>query len=302
LSRPQRAAVWETFDEYKRNLNILGKLEWIDVIRQTRMYLAGKGPMLPYRAVVVDETQDLHPEDLRLIRQIVPEGANDLFLVGDAHQRIYGRPVVLGQCGINIKGRSSKLRINYRTTEEIRGWSLAVLNNQPIDDLDGGVDNDQAYRSLLHGEQPAIRNFPSLSQEKKFIAESITKLLEDVKPETICLVARTNKQLFEDYIPALLSAQIDYLLLGPDTPEDAGEGIRLATMHRVKGLEFHHVIIAGVNAGVLPWESRYKLDEAEQFDSELQERCLFHVACTRARDTLTITSFGIASRFLGVLG
>jgi superfamily I DNA/RNA helicase/mRNA-degrading endonuclease RelE of RelBE toxin-antitoxin system len=298
LSRPQRAAVWEIFDEYKRNLNALGKLDWIDVIRQTRLYLANKGSVLPYRAIIIDETQDLHPEDLKLIRQIVPEGANDLFFVGDAHQRIYGRPVVLSHCGINIKGRSSKLHINYRTTEEIRNWSLQVLTNQSIDDLDGGIDSNQEYRSLLHGEQPIIQHFPSLTQEKKFIAETINQLLTDVKPETICLVARTNKQLIEDYIPGLISAKIDYLLLGPDTPEDARDGIRLATMHRVKGLEFHHVIIAGVNAGVIPWESIRKLDEHEHYDTELQERCLFHVSSTRARETLTITSFGTRSKFL----
>jgi superfamily I DNA/RNA helicase len=298
LNRQQRALVWEIFDEYKRNLIFLSKLEWIDVIRQTRLYLASKGSYLPYRAIIIDETQDLHPEDLKLIRQIVPEGANDLFFVGDAHQRIYGRPVVLGQCGINIKGRSSKLRINYRTSEEIRNWSLAVLINQVIDDLDGGIDSNQDYRSLLHGDQPIIQVFPSLSQEKKFIAETITKLLVDVKPETICLVARTNKQLLEDYIPVLLSARIEYLLLSLDTSEDAGGGIRMATMHRVKGLEFHHLIIAGVNAGVIPWESRWNLDDSEQYDSDLQERCLFHVACTRARDTLTITGYGIPSKFI----
>lgn len=299
LTRPQRAAVWEIFDEYKRNLNILGKLEWTEVIRQARLYLASKGQVLPYRAVVIDETQDLHPEDLKLIRQIIPERVNDLFFVGDAHQRIYGRPVVLGQCGINIRGRSSKLRINYRTTEEIRNWSLAVLNNQAIDDLDGGADNSKDYRSLLHGEQPIIQNFPALSQEKKFIAETIQRLQADgVKLETICLVARANKQIIEDYIPGLLSAKINYILLNPDTADDAGEGIRLATMHRVKGLEFHHIIIAGVNAGVMPWESSQKLDDIEQYDSDLQERCLFHVACTRARDTLTITSFGLPSKYL----
>jgi len=104
LARPQRAQVWEVLDEFKRGLAASGKLEWTDLIRQTRLYLANSGVALPYRAVVVDETQDWHPEDLKLIRQIVPSGANDLFLVGDAHQRIYGRPVVLGQCGINVRG------------------------------------------------------------------------------------------------------------------------------------------------------------------------------------------------------
>ncbi|MCP4534188.1 MAG: AAA family ATPase, partial [Delftia sp.] len=112
LSRPQRAAVWEVLAEFQRELDALEKMTWLDVVSQARLYLAEQGRILPYRAVVVDETQDLHPEELRLLRQIVPEDSNDLFLVGDAHQRIYGRPVVLSHCGINIRGRASKLRIN----------------------------------------------------------------------------------------------------------------------------------------------------------------------------------------------
>lgn len=299
LTRPQRGVIWEIFDEYRRNLNLLGKLEWTDLIRQTRQYLATKGSVLPYRAIIIDETQDLHQEELKLIRQIVPEGPNDLFFVGDAHQRIYGRPVDLSDCEINIKRRSSKLIINYRTTEEIRNWSVEVLNKQLIDDLDGGIDDETLYLSLLHGIEPTVAIFPSLAQENKYIAETIKKLLEIVSPETICLVARTKKQLEEDYIPGLISAKLEYLLLNPDTSEKAAGGVRLATMHRVKGLEFQHMIIAGVNAGVIPWESRQKLEEDEHYDSDIQERCLFHVASTRARDTLTITSYGIKSCYLG---
>ena len=87
----------------------------------------GEEGELPYRAVVVDESQDFHPEEWKLIRALVPAGANDLFLVGDAHQRIYGRKVVLSRCGIAIQGRSSRLRINYRTTEQIRAWAVAML-------------------------------------------------------------------------------------------------------------------------------------------------------------------------------
>jgi hypothetical protein len=297
LTRPQRDQVWEVFDEYKRNLSALGKMEWVDMIRQTRLYLQSKGISLPYKAIVVDETQDFHQEDLKLIRQIVPEGGNDLFFVGDAHQRIYGKPITLGHCGINIKGRSSKLKINYRTTEEIRNWSLHVLNGEQIDDLDGGTDTDKEYKSLLHGSKPEVRNFPSLSEERKFIVEHLKFLLETENAETICLTARTTHQLMNDYIPALLSAKLDYVLLNNETPDHDGAGIRLATMHRIKGLEFHHVIVAGVNAGVVPLEF-LKATTADFADTLRKERCLFHVSCTRARDTLTITSYGVPSEFL----
>ena len=122
LTRPQRGKVWKVFEEYRSALKDKGKHEWLLVIQETRQYLEKKKSILPYRAVVVDESQDFHPEEWKLIRALVPQGPNDLFLVGDAHQRIYGRKVVLKDCGIQIQGRSSQLKINYRTTEQIRDW------------------------------------------------------------------------------------------------------------------------------------------------------------------------------------
>lgn len=90
LTKPQRGRVWKVFEEFRSALKDKGKHEWLQVIQETRRYLEKKKSILPYRAVVVDESQDFHPEEWKLIRALVPEGANDLFLVGDAHQRIYG--------------------------------------------------------------------------------------------------------------------------------------------------------------------------------------------------------------------
>ncbi|MEA3335486.1 MAG: AAA family ATPase [Chloroflexota bacterium] len=299
LSRPQRAAVWQVFEEYRRQLDRLGKTEWIDLIRQTRLYLQGQGDILPYRAIVVDETQDLHPEELRLLRQMVPEGPNDLFFVGDAHQRIYGRPVVMSHLGINIRGRGRKLRINYRTTEEIRTWSIGVLSDAPVDDLDGGADSSAEYVSLMHGPKPTVRQFSSLDEEVTFLVGEIQALADFGPLEHICIVGRTHSQLMEDYLAVLREAGIDHLYLQADTPEYVSTGVRLATMHRVKGLEFPHVFVAGVNDGIVPlaWHTR-TYDESEKTDSEIQERCLLHVASSRARETLTITSYGRPSRFV----
>lgn len=296
LSRPQRAAVWEVFVEFQRNLDALGKIEWMDVITQARLYLEQKGDILPYRAVVVDETQDLFPEELRLIRQLVPEGPNDIFLVGDAHQRIYARPIVLSHCGINIRGRSSKLRINYRTTEEIRNWAVSVLTGLDIDDLDGGIDDLIGYTSLLHGIPPTIEQFSKFEEEQDYLTTAVRSLLlEEVPAETICVVSRSKRQLSE-YMEAFAVADLPTFFLDRDTRDDAGDGVRFATMHRVKGLEFAHVLIAGVNEGVIP--PNYNGGEPPDEDQILLERCLLHVASSRARDTLTITSYGKPSPFL----
>ena len=129
-----------------------------------------------------------------LLRAIVGEKENDLFIVGDAHQRIYGKNrVVLSRCGINIRGRSRKLKINYRTTDEIRSWATSLLEGREIDDLDGGKDTNKAYKSLTHGTSPIIEHFEDDNQQADFIKQ----LLDESKlPRShTCIVARTRKEI-----------------------------------------------------------------------------------------------------------
>lgn len=299
LSRKDRATLWGLFEEYRAALRNTGKVEWNEVIRQARLYLAGK-TLLPYRAVVVDEAQDFHDEEWRLIRALVPAGNNDLFIVGDAHQRIYGRRTTLGKCGINIRGRSSKLRINYRTTEQIKNWALAILHGVEVDDLDGGIDDQVGYTSLLSGPPPVVKKCRSLDEEQEVIKNVVHDLLKDHRPEDICVVARTKKLVTKDYIPALERAGISHVILEKDGGEEQA-GVRLATMHRVKGLEFPCMIIAGVNAGVIPYERRgIEDDPVAQEEHDQRERALLFVAATRARDSLTVTCSGQGSQYLSL--
>jgi len=296
LSRPQRSRVWKIFEKFKIALRNFGKSDWNTVIRQTRRFLEGKKPKLPYRAVVVDEAQDFHSEEWKLIRALVPASTNDLFIVGDAHQRIYGHKVALRNCGINIQGRSSKLRINYRTTEQIRAWAMAMLHGVEIDDLDGERDDETGYKSLLSGPPPEVRRLASRSEEQKFLAGRIKELLNDRSPEEICLVARTSKMLRDDYQPMLNGLGIRHCLLDKNRE---GPGVRLATMHRVKGLEFRVMVLAGINGQVMPLQlSSVENDPTSKSDHEERERSLLFVAATRARDLLIVSSWGAPSPFL----
>jgi superfamily I DNA/RNA helicase len=254
--------------------------------------------LLPYRAVVVDEAQDFHDEEWRLIRTLVSEEPNDLFIVGDAHQRIYGRKVVLGKCGINVRGRSSRLRINYRTTEEIRNWALAILHGVEVDDLDGGIDDQVGYTSLLSGPKPSVLRFGSLEEEQEAIGRTIQDLLKNHRPEDICVTVKTMKLLKKNYVSALERAGIPCTILDGDEGDDQ-PGVRLATMHRVKGLEFPCMILAGINKGVIPSERRGSQgDPIAQQERDQRERSLLFVAATRARDSLTVTCSGEASPYL----
>jgi superfamily I DNA/RNA helicase len=297
LSRADRARIWKVFEAYRRRLQELGKVEWLDVMRATRRYLESRPGSLPYRAVVVDEAQDLHAEELRLIRSVVPEGPNDLFIVGDAHQRIYDRKVVLSQCGINVRGRSSKLNINYRTTEQIRSWGMGLLRGVEVDDLDAGADSQAGYQSLLSGPAPELRHFKTLGEEQAFLRRTLEELVAERPAEEICLVTVKKSALANEYGKVLRDAGIPHVVLDKDD-DGAAKGVRLATMHRVKGLEFPCIIMAGINDGVIPIHHlSLSVDPVMQKEHEARERSLLYVAATRARDRLIVTSYGKPSTY-----
>jgi superfamily I DNA/RNA helicase len=301
LTRPQRGRIWRVFERFQQVLASRGRQEWLQAIRTTRRFLEEKKSSLPYRAVIVDEAQDFHAEEWKLIRALVPAGANDLFLVGDAHQRIYGRKVALSRCGIQIQGRSSKLKINYRTTEQIRGWAMALLAGVEVDDLDGEKDRAEGYKSLLAGSKPEHHHFSTSQKEKEYLTGKIKELLKSRNPEEICIVARTAKMLKDDYQGLLQSLAINHTVLDKNT-NAAGGGVQLATMHRVKGLEFPVMILAGMNSKIMPLRvASVEGDPASKAEHEDRERSLLFVAATRARDELLVTSWGKPSPFLASL-
>lgn len=293
LSRAQRKLIWEVFEEYKLLMSVKNYKEPSDAMRDVRTLLKNSETDSLYAHIVVDEAQDFNAEAFRLLREIVPESKNDLFLVGDAHQRIYGHKVVLGQCGINIRGRSKKLKLNYRTTDEIRKWSVALLNGETIDDMDDGIDTNSDYKSLYHGPKPLIQGFTSYEEEVLYIDEYIKNIKRDDENSRICIVARTQK-IIDGYSNYFTNKNISTIKISRNKKDNIlNNGIRLATMHRVKGLDFDHVIIASMNAGIVPLEVFDKSDEQQIEDERLlREKSIVFVAATRAKKSLLVTSYG----------
>jgi len=302
LTRKQRMEIWPVFEEIRiqlaqRQLTTIEDAVHDAIAELTKDALGSR----KYRAVVVDEGQDFGPEMLQLLRSIVKTQENDLFIVGDAHQRIYRRKAVLSKCGIDVRGRSRKLKINYRTTEEIRNFATSVLEGVPIDDLDAGEDGSKDYRSLTHGEQPTIRNFDTFAAEIDWILAQIADLEEEgLRPRDVCITVRTNTLL--DAIQEFVSARkLDTQKLSRQQPDNRNiEGIRLATMHRVKGLEFKAIFMACLNDGVVPLTQALgdTHDPVEHGLLVASERALFHVAATRAVRHLFLSSHGKPSSYL----
>ena len=290
LARTMRKSIWPVFAEYRAQLQAANLREPEEAFREACQLLEREKPVLGIRCMVVDEAQDISAAAYSLIRAAVTPAENDLFIVGDAHQRIYRHKVVLSRVGIEVRGRSRSLRINYRTTDEIRQWACAQLEGCDVDDLDGNSDSLRGYRSLTHGDLPDLIQSSSMQDDLAHIQTLLSQLQADgIELRQVCITARTNDDL-SAIGDGLQRAGVSVLRLDNTTADDSkAEGVRLATMHRIKGLEFGVVIVAAYK-GAVAYAEQFSRDEdagvAE--DTELAERCLLHVAATRAKRNLFV--------------
>ena len=306
LDRRKRAALWEVFADYRARVLAEGLAEPDDAYREAIRILSAGTSDLPYTAAIVDEAQDMGEQALRLVRAIVPEKAdgdrNSIFVVGDAHQRIYARKASLSACGIDVRGRSKRLRLNYRTTRQIRTWAVSILEGVSVDDLDEGVDTLRGYVSLLNGPTPELIGCDSEAGEIEGLVRWIRTLSADHGLKGIGVLCGRNKDV-EHVRAELESAGIDAVVLKPSRPDDPSvEGVRIATMHRAKGLEFLAVAIPFLSEGTFPPAGalRRAVDAADRADMILLYRSLLHVAATRAKKNLRISWAGRPSGILPV--
>lgn len=290
LGRAIRKSIWPVFAEYRALLHAANLREPEEAFRDARRLLATQATELGIRAMVIDEAQDISPAAFELIRGAVPPAANDLFIVGDAHQRIYRHKVVLSRVGIEVRGRSRSLKVNYRTTDEIRSWACAQLEGCSIDDLDGNLETLRGYRSLTHGDKPDTIESKSHQEDLNHIM-SILKLLssDSIEPRQVCIAARTNDDV-DVITEGLKRAGMPTLRLERATSDDPTvPGVRIATMHRIKGLEFEVVIIAAYKGSAKYAEMFARDEDAGVSDeTEMAERSLLHVAATRAKRHLFV--------------
>lgn len=282
LSRIQRKAIWPVFEEYRTLLNENQIWEPADMFRAARSILTASDINAGFKHIIVDEIQDFHPQAFRLLRAMIPADQfprNDLFLVGDGHQNIYGHHIILGQLGIDIRGRGRRLKLNYRTPEETRRWAVSILHDQDINDLDGGKDNNRGYHSSMSGPEPTFAKCLSFDDEVKHVAAWYRRIREANDGHVACVAVRTNDER-EQFAKALAQQGCElHEITGDSMDIDDSTALRLATMHRIKGLEFDHVCIADFD------QDRLKNLSAER---QAADRCLLHVAATRTKNSLLL--------------
>lgn len=302
LDRRSRAEVWKAIEGFTKALDERGGCTWLQLAEAAAGHVQRRS-VKPYQHVVVDEAQDLHEAQWRLIRALADEGPNDLFVAGDTHQRIYDRRSSLSKVGIEVRGRSRKLKINYRTTHEILVWSLAILGvgDFSFDDLDGGADTHDfaGYHSYRHGPKPIMSGHKRSAAQMSAMAKQVKNWVDGGVPqEEIGIAARSRGRSFDRILKALAAEGIDSCVLPTDVPRAVG--VRIGTMHRMKGLEFTRVAIVDLTDEWFPEPLALSTDDQAQRAADLQrEACLLYVAATRARDELWVGWHDEPSRFLG---
>lgn len=274
LNRAKRDAIWPVFEEYRAGLALRKLKEVDDAYRDAAALIKDSGQSTGYASIVVDETQDFGPQALKLLRAMVPTGPNDLLFVGDGHQRIYNRNrASMSACGIEVRGRSKKLYLNYRTTEEIRLTAVALLEGCEVDDLDDGIDEVRRYKSISKGPLPSQVSYTSLSEA---IGAAIKVVQQAVVQKRSSCIMVARKAHAEQVGKELSKADIPHVIIGPNQRDKADSfAVRIATMHRAKGLEFDEVVL------LVP----ARMEKTPDFNR------LKYVALTRARRLASVLSF-----------
>lgn len=298
LTVKDRKQVWLVFEQVLKALYMQRETDWSGLCHRAVELLNTGKVQSPFDTVIVDELQDLGPQEIKLLAALAGEGTDRLMLLGDAGQRIFAGRTSLKSLGIDVRGRSHILRINYRTTEQIRSFADQLVGDQR-DDLDGALEERKGTISLLRGPEPTVHGFKTQPQQLQFVNDQIQKLLQQgLALDEIAIFARTNDAL-KPVESSLEAARLAYQRLNRDT-EPQANAINLGTMHRAKGLEFKVVFAVNLADDQMPliYLVNQMPDQRSREAALEREKQLLYVSVTRARDEVFATWVGQPSRFL----
>ncbi|GAB3970907.1 UvrD-helicase domain-containing protein [Plantactinospora veratri] len=337
LTRPERSQVWKLVEQFTARLDKLGVETWGQAAERAARFemdravavdarrasadpggdSSGSRPATyRYRHIVVDEAQDLRAAHWKMLRAMVAPQRNDLFIAGDTHQRIYDHQVSLGALGINIRGRSTRLTLSYRTTRQILLHALRIAEGDKTvyDDLDDGTDHLTGYRSVLHGPAPILTAYRNWDEELVGLGTLLKHWMDELSTDRhgalqdpaghIAVAVADHGQLTQVMNHLTIHSGLTCAELTKDGPSGDGE-IHVGTMHRFKGLEYQRLAIIGLRRGVLPRAhiERYRHNDPHRYEHEQRKaRSLLFVASTRARDVLAISWHGSPSPLLDAAG
>ncbi len=297
LPESQRRVLWSVFEQVRAGLRDRGLITRPEMFGQLASRF-GKTQRSPFDFVVVDEAQDVGVAQIRYLAALGSERPDSLFFAGDLGQRIFQQPFSWQALGVEIRGRSRTLKINYRTSHQIRKRSDLLLGTE-ISDIDGNTEERSGTISVFNGPEPSITISQSIDEESKAVADWLGDLIgKDLEPHEISVFVRSSDQI-NRATSAIKGAGLQFTVLD-DHVQTTGGRVCVSTMHLAKGLEFRAVAVVACDDEVMPLQERIEsvTDDSDLEDVYNTERHLLYVACTRARDYLLVTGVEPASEFL----
>src|SRR3984957_10935221 len=300
LGAKQREKIWPVFVRARQLIEAQGLLTWPSIFGTVTTHFAARADK-PFTHAVIDEAQDLGVSELRMLAAVTPTGPDALFFAGDLGQRIFQEPFSWKALGIDIRGRSRTLKVNYRTSHQIRQAADRLLP-KIVQDVDGNEQDRRGTVSVFNGPDPEIQIYGDPERESAGVADWIKKAVDGgIAPAEIGIFVRSNDQLARARA-AVKAAGHTQLELSERLEQPKGR-VAIGTMHLAKGLEYKAVAVMACDDNVLPLQERVETvaDESELDEVHDTERNLFYVACTRARDRLLVSGVKPVSEFLADL-
>jgi superfamily I DNA/RNA helicase len=298
LNEARRTTLWQIFSGVRSSLASKSLLTEAGLFSQLAARLA-EGSASPFDFAVVDEAQDISVSQLRFLAALGKGRPSALFFSGDLGQRIFQQPFSWKALGVDVRGRSTTLKINYRTSHQIRSQADRLLG-PAVSDVDGNTEERKGTTSVFNGPKPLIQSFPTAAAETQAVADwlKIRVGKDNIRPREIGVFVRSTAEL-DRAKDAITSAGLQAKILD-DNVEIAHGHVSAGTMHLAKGLEFRAVVVMACDDEIIPSQQRIN-EVAEMSDVEdiyNTERHLLYVACTRARDLLFVSGVSPVSEFL----
>jgi superfamily I DNA/RNA helicase len=301
IPEPQRKVLWSIFERVRAGLKARQLITHAQLFSSLATAIS-KNKNVVFDFAVVDEAQDISVPHVRFFAALGGGRPNALFFAGDLGQRIFQQPFSWKSLGVDVRGRSRTLRVNYRTSHQIRMRADRLLG--PImTDVDGNSDDRRGTVSVFNGPPPSVHSLKSESEETAFVGNWIAQRAKaGVLPHEFGVFVRSAAQL-ERASAAVKEAGIAFESLDEHVETTTGH-VSISIMHLAKGLEFRAVVVMACDDEIIPLQERIETvgDNADLQEVYETERHLLYVACTRARDHLLVSGVDPVSEFLEDFG
>lgn len=286
LKKEERALMWSVFMRLRAEVESEGRWDIDDPGGLVRIAMARAGGEFPeverFDHVLIDEVQDF---DRSWLHAIAPIARKSLTMAGDLAQRIFRRHFTWKEVGISISGsRSRRLVGTYRTTRPIMELAVHLAVNPDLkaneDYLPPTVpDKDGAKVLRISGKDPTAVRKEAIKR---------TAQLAQFHPHDTVVLAHPFDAQLRGLEESLQKMGVEACKAKGERIAKVSKGVLVTTYHQLKGLEFDHVVLMGLEDQAIPNFWIKSLEGEDRVEEENTTRRLVYMAMTRAKKTLTL--------------